>query len=47
MNGLYLQCEWVEEKLKSWVEMNVFCIVNQNHQWWVIAVDDTSKFKVI
>ena len=34
-------------KLKSWVEMNVLCIVDKDHQWWVIAVDHTSKFKVI
>ena len=34
-------------KLKSLVEMNVLCIVEKDHQWWVIAVDHTSKFKVI
>ena len=34
-------------KLKSWVEMNALCIVDEGHQWWVIAVDHTSKFKVI
>ena len=27
--------------------MNVFCIVGQDYQSWVIAVDHTSKFKVI
>ena len=35
------------EKLGRLVEMNVLCIVDQDHQWWVIAVDHTSKFKVI
>ena len=30
-------------ELKSWVEINVLCIVDQDHQWWVIAVDHTSK----
>ena len=35
------------EKLGSLVEMNVLCIVDQDHQWWVIAVDHTSKFEVI
>ena len=48
MNGLYLRSVsrkgW--RKLKSWVEMNVLCIVDEDHQWWVIAVDHTSKFEV-
>ena len=35
------------EKLSRLVEMNVLCIADQDHQWWVIAVDHTSKFKVI
>ena len=26
---------------------NECCIVDQDHQWWVIAVDHTSKFKTI
>ena len=26
-------------KLKSWVEMNVIYFVDEDHQWWVIAVD--------
>ena len=43
----YLQCERVGGILKCWVEMNVLCIVDQDHQWWVIPVDHTSKFKVI
>ena len=34
-------------KLKSWVEINVLCIIDQDHQWWLIAVDHASKFKVI
>ena len=34
-------------KLKSWGEMNVLWITDQDHQWRVIAVDHTSKFKVI
>ena len=30
-------------KLKSWVEMNVLCIVDQDHhQCWVVAVEHTS-----
>ena len=37
----------ISRKLKSWVEMNVICIVDEDHQWWVISVDHTSKFKVI
>ena len=47
INGLYLQCERVSRKLKSWVEMNVLCIVDQDHQRSMIAVDHTSKFKAI
>ena len=35
------------ENLGRLVEMNVLCIVDQGHQWWVIAVDHTSKFEVI
>ena len=27
--------------------MNVLCIAEEDHQWKVIAVDHTSKFKVI
>ena len=34
-------------KLKIWVEMNVLYIFDQDHQWSVIAVDHTSKFKAI
>ena len=34
-------------KLKSCVEMKVICIVDQDHQSRVIAVDHSSKFKVI
>ena len=48
MNGLAILAMWKGwRKLKSWVEMNVLCIVDQDHQWWVIAADHTSKFKVI
>ena len=35
------------EKLGRLVDMNVLCIVDQDHQWWVIAVDHTSKSEVI
>ena len=35
------------EKLGRLVEMNVLCIVDHDHQWWVIVVDHTSKFEVI
>ena len=35
------------EKLGRLVEMNVLCIVDQNHLWWVIAVDHNSKFEFI
>ena len=35
------------EKLGRLIEMNVPCIVDQDHQWWVIAVDHTVKLKVI
>ena len=35
------------KKWKSWVEMNVLCIVDQDHQWLVIAVGYASKFKLI
>ena len=35
------------KKLKRWVEMNVLCIIDEDHQWWVIVVDHTNKFKVI
>ena len=35
------------EKLGRLVEMNILCIVDQDYQWWVIAVDHTSKFEVI
>ena len=34
-------------KLKSWIEMNVLCIVDQEHQRWVIVEDNTIKFKAI
>ena len=34
-------------KLKGWEEMKVLCINDQDHQWWVIAVDHTNKFKAI
>ena len=27
--------------------MNIFCIVGQDHQWWVVAVDCSSKSKDI
>ena len=27
--------------------MIVLCTIDQDHQWWVIAVDHTSKFIVI
>ena len=48
MNGLAILAIWkVCRKLKSWVEMNILCIADQDHQWWVIAVDHTSNFKVI
>ena len=33
--------------MKSWIEMNVLCIVDEDHQCGVIALDRTSKFKVI
>ena len=50
------KCDWFYEcfilamwkgcrKLTNWVEMNVLCIVDQDHQWWVIAVEHTSKFQ--
>ena len=42
MNDLYLQCEKVGI---SWVEINVLWIVDQDHQWWVIAVENTNKLK--
>ena len=35
------------EKLGRVVKMNVLCIIDQYHQWWVIAVDHNSKFEVI
>ena len=35
------------EKLGGLVEMNALSIVDQNHLWWVLAVDHTSKFEVI
>ena len=35
------------EKLGRLVEMNVLFNVDQDHQWWVIAVDHTSKFDII
>ena len=52
------KCHWFSElfiltmwkgwrKLKSWVEINVHCIVDQDYQWSVVAVDHSSKFKVI
>ena len=31
MNGLYLQPEGLEE-IESWVEMNVLCIIDEDHQ---------------
>ena len=34
-------------KLKSWVEMNVLYIVDQDHQRSVIPEDHTIKFKAI
>ena len=33
--------------MESWVEMNVLCIVDQDHQWLGVAVGHTSKFKAI
>ena len=42
MNGLYLMWKGCR-KLKSWVQVNVLCIVEQDHKWWVIAVDHTSR----
>ena len=42
VNDLYLQCEKVG---RSWVEINVLWIIDQDHQWWVIAVENTSKLK--
>ena len=47
MNSLNLQCEMVGGSWKVEVEMNVPCIVDQDHQWLIIAGDHTSKFKVI
>ena len=48
MNSLYLQCEGqCEGAGHSWVEMNVLCIVDHDHQRWVIVEDHTSKFKAI
>ena len=35
------------ESQEKWVEINVLCTVDQDHQWWVIAVDHTSKFKAM
>ena len=32
MNGLYLQGERVGEILKSWVKINVLCIIDQDYQ---------------
>ena len=37
--------EW--KKFKSWVEMNVLCIVDQYHYRWVTRLDHTSKCKAI
>ena len=34
-------------KLNSWAEINVLCIVDQDHQRWVITLDHTSKFEAI
>ena len=42
VKDLYLQCEKVGI---SWVEINVLWIVDQDHQWWVIAVENTNKLK--
>ena len=28
----------VKGKLKNWVEMNILCTTDQDHQWWVITV---------
>ena len=35
------------KKLESWVEINVLCIVDQDHQWLEVAVGHTSKFKAM
>ena len=37
----------LEEVEKLGRNENVISIVDQDHQWWVVAVDHTSKFKVI
>ena len=37
----------VEQIKKCLVEMNVLCSTDQDHQWWVIAVYCSSKFKAI
>ena len=34
-------------KLKSWVEVNVFCICDQDDKRWVIMLDHTIKFKAL
>ena len=30
-------------ELKSWAEMNVLCIVDQDHQWWYYTIRDTIR----
>ena len=49
MKGFYMQSERARESWKDGKEseVNVYCIVDQDHQIWAIAVDHSSKFKDI
>ena len=47
MNGLYLQYERAWRYWKDGYEVNVLCIVDQDHQRPMIAVNHFMKFKGI